>query len=268
MAERRFPATAQVAGKGVLVKRICFAVAVAATMLVTTLSGSAAAIHRPLVSLVHTGRGTATSTNWSGYAAYNTTFTDVKGSWIQPAATCTSLGKQYASFWVGIDGYKSSSVEQLGTDSDCAGKNKPSYYAWYEMYPNPSVQISGFAVHPGDSISADVSVSGSTYTLSIVNNTTGARFSTQATTTAARSSAEWVAEAPSQCIIVCRVLPLANFGTVNFTGSFATSGGVQHSISGFTNDSITMTTATGTVKAQPSALSADGTSFSDTWHHK
>ena len=43
-------------------------------------------------------------------------------------------GFPYSSFWVGIDGYSSSSVEQLGTDSDCAG-NTPDYYAWWEMYP-------------------------------------------------------------------------------------------------------------------------------------
>ena len=44
-----------------------------------------------------------------------------------------------SAFWVGLDGYSSTSVEQLGTDSDCVS-GKPSYYAWYEMYPNPSVR--------------------------------------------------------------------------------------------------------------------------------
>ena len=228
-----------------------------------------AIVHPALPHIIHRGNGTAQSSNWSGYAAYNATFSDVKGSWIQPAANCSSTTTaQYASFWVGLDGYKSSSVEQLGTDSDCAGRNKPSYYAWWEMYPNPSHQISGFAVRPGDSISAEVSRVATVYTLTLVNNTTGQRFSTTQTSTAANSSAEWVAEAPSQCIIVfCRVLPLANFGTITFTGSYATSG-TQKSISGYANDSITMTDTTGTtVRAQPSGLSPDGTSFSDTWRH-
>jgi len=33
------------------------------------------------------------------------------------------------------DTFNSTSVEQLGTDSDC-DSGTPSYYAWYEMYPN------------------------------------------------------------------------------------------------------------------------------------
>ena len=244
------------------------AVALTAAFLAPTSSTVSAAVVRPLPHISHHGNGTATSTNWSGYATYNATFTDVKGSWTQPTATCPSAAAQYASFWVGIDGYKSSSVEQLGTDSDCTGTNRPSYYAWWEMYPNPSNTISGFAVHPGDRMSAEVSVLGTVYTLTLVNNTTSQRFSTTQVASAAKSSAEWVAEAPSQCIIVfCRVLPLANFGTVNFTGSYTTSGGVQRSISGYANDSITMTNMVGTVRAVPSGLSPDGTSFSDTWKH-
>ena len=230
-------------------------------------SQAAGAIVRPLPHLFHHMNGSTSSTNWSGYAAYNTTFSDVKGTWIQPTATCSG-GSKYASFWVGLDGYKSSSVEQLGTDSDCTAGNRPSYYAWWEMYPNPSNPISGFNVHPGDSITAEVKRLATVYTLSLKNNTTGQTFSTTQTAVAANSSAEWVAEAPSQCIIIiCRVLPLTNFGTVTFTGSYATNG-AQKSISGFANDSITMTDMLGTtVRAQPGPLSSDGTSFSDTWKH-
>ena len=252
-----------------MMRRIALAVAALSAALLAPASTSAlAAVFHPLPHLTHRGNGTATSTNWSGYAAYNATFTDVKGSWIQPAVSCPSAAAQYASFWVGLDGYKSSSVEQLGTDSDCVGTNKPSYYAWWEMYPNPSHTISGFAVHPGDHMSAEVSALGPLYTLTLVNNTTGQRFSTTQAASAANSSAEWVAEAPSQCIIVfCRVLPLSNFGTANFTGSYTTSGGVQRSISGYANDSITMTEILGTVRAVPSSLSPDGTAFSDAWKH-
>src|SRR5580700_4003897 len=64
------------------------------------------------------------STNWSGYAvttATGSTFTNVNGSWIVPTANCSSSGVQTAasSFWIGIDGFNSSTVEQIGTDSDC-----------------------------------------------------------------------------------------------------------------------------------------------------
>src|SRR5271165_3522741 len=97
--------------------------------------------HRPAL-IRHTHEdGTAVSTNWSGYAVTgaNGSVTSVTGSWVVPPATCTEAGgsKAYASFWVGIDGWNSSSVEQTGTDSDCSS-GKPLYYAWYEFYPQAS----------------------------------------------------------------------------------------------------------------------------------
>ena len=230
-------------------------------------SGTTAAqtIVRPLPHLVHHGMGTAQSTNWSGYAAYNTTFSVVKGSWIQPTARCPNAVPTYSSFWVGLDGYKSSSVEQIGTDADCQGTNSPNHYAWWEMYPNPSNPIAGFAVKPGDSITAQVSHLATVYTLTIRNNTTGQSYTTTQIAAAANSSAEWVAEAPSGCIlIICTVLPLTNFGTVTFTGSSATSGTAK-TISGYTNDSITMTNQIGQVRAVPSGLNPDGSGFSVVW---
>src|ERR1035438_4845265 len=127
--------------------------------------------HRPIKDRVDHGDGTSTSTNWSGYAVTGTSFTSAEGSWIVPTATCTS-GTQYASFWVGIDGYSSSSVEQTGTDSDCSGKT-PQYYAWYEFYPNPSFEISSLAIKPGDRMSAKVVYSGSKFTVTIEDVTTG-----------------------------------------------------------------------------------------------
>jgi hypothetical protein len=48
------------------------------------------------------------SSNWSGYAVTgpNMSVSDVKGSWIVPAARCTGGSEEasdaYASFWVGI----------------------------------------------------------------------------------------------------------------------------------------------------------------------
>ena len=47
-----------------------------------------------------------------------------------------------AAFWVGLGGYNANSqaLEQAGTASDCdATSGEPSYYAWYELVPDPSV---------------------------------------------------------------------------------------------------------------------------------
>ena len=62
--------------------------------------------------------GTAESSNWSGYAVLGSSFTSAQASWTVPAAVCpTGPGQNvlYAAFWVGLDGYSSSTVEQTGT---------------------------------------------------------------------------------------------------------------------------------------------------------
>jgi hypothetical protein len=218
----------------------------------------------------------STSTNWSGYAVTAPTpFTDVKGSWVEPAVSCgttaaTKGGKNkpgrvqssYAAFWVGLDGYSSSTVEQTGTDSDCNGAT-PTYYAWYEFYPAFPVNFSN-PVQPGDTITAEVNDAGGVVTVTISDTT---RHWTQTATHSdkgyALSSAEWIAEAPSSG----QVLPLANFGTVDFSNASATGAGTTGPISAFTYDPLTMVTKSGQPKATPSALGSNGTSFSVTWSH-
>ena len=78
------------------------------------------------------------SSNWAGYADTNDTLNSVSSSWTEPTVNCANsnsglngllglsslnglLGGPGAAsaFWVGLDGYNSTSVEQLGTDSDC-----------------------------------------------------------------------------------------------------------------------------------------------------
>lgn len=231
-------------------------------------------VHRPAHHVVPPSQGVGYTTNWSGYADKNASFTDAKGSWVQPSVSCTSRQRQYSSFWVGLDGYNSTTVEQIGTDSDCAGRGA-SYYAWYEMYPAATATLSQslYPVSPGDKLSAEVSYAGSgrfTLTLNDVASTGAQKWSyttTQSSSRAARTSAEWVAEAPSSCFVNCRVLPLANFGTVNFSGSYATTTGSSNPISSFSYDKIVMETNGGTVKAMPSSLTSNGTAFSDTWYH-
>ena len=227
-------------------------------------------VHGPPARLL-TGVGHATTarTNWSGYATYGngTSFTSVKGRWIQPSASCPTSKAQYSSFWVGLDGYTSNSVEQTGTDADCVGANRPTYYAWYEMYPAALVNLS-LKISQGDVISARVSASGKSFTVFIKDVTTGQSFTTtKSVSGAALSSAEWIAEVPSTCPHNCKVLPLADFGVVRFSGSYTTGDGHAGTISdpAWSNDKIVMVTNGGGVRAQPSALNSAGTAFSVTW---
>jgi len=218
------------------------------------------------------------STNWSGYAVTGSsgTFSSVSASWTEPTATCSSSSggghhgrgggggsaDEYAAFWVGLDGYSNSTVEQTGTDSDCDGTT-PNYYGWYEMYPAGPVYFTN-TMKAGDSISASVTFSGTeTYTLVLTDSTQDwTQTITENKTGLARASAEAITEAPSSN---SGVLPLADFGTVNFTvasdaeGSAAAgSMGTQSAIE------ITMVDNSGADKDSTSSISSTG-SFSNTW---
>jgi hypothetical protein len=201
----------------------------------------------------------ATSTNWSGYAATTGTYTSVSASWTQPKGTCTS-GDQYAAFWVGLDGYSSSSVEQTGSEVDCVGRTA-EYYAWYEMYPGPSENYSN-TVRSGDHFNASVTYLGSNrFSLFIADTTQGWSHTTTASLSgAARSSAEVIVEAPC-CTAGGGILPLTNFGTISLTGSLA-NGAALGSAGGVTG--ITMVDNSGRDKDTISSLSG-GENFSATW---
>jgi Peptidase A4 family len=208
------------------------------------------------------------SPNWAGYAVHRSgvQFTNARGAWAQPAVSCPS-GGSYSSFWLGIDGYLDQYVEQVGTGADCSAPNTPAYYAWYEMYPAARVRIAT-VIHPGDSLEAEVGTVPGGTELSLRDVTSGRTFSTMRRGSAGPlTSAEWVAEAPSACTgTSCSVLPLANFGTVDFTLCSAVGNGVSGTInaSGWSADVITMVRSNGTVLAQPSDVTVDGASFNVT----
>jgi Peptidase A4 family len=207
-------------------------------------------------------QGEAESTNWSGYAVTGSdgAFSSVSSSWTQPTATCSSSRSDtYAAFWVGLDGYSSDSVEQTGTLIECVGRTA-YYYGWYEMYPAALVTYSN-TVKPGDAFSASVTFSGTdTYTLTLKDSTQGwTKTETISESGLDRSSAEVITEAP------CGtnsggILPLADFGTVNYTGSSdnGSSMGTQ------SPTEIIMIDNSGLDKDSTSAISSSG-AFSNTW---
>ena len=199
----------------------------------------------------------SSSSNWSGYAVTGSRFTSVSSSWTEPTATCSATA--YSSFWVGLDGDTSNTVEQTGTDADCSGRT-PQYYAWYEMYPKYPVNFSN-TVRPGDKMTASVTTNGSgSFTLKISDATQGwSRTVTARLKSAKLASAEVIAEAPSSS---SGVLPLANFGTVSFTG--ASANGTLLTSTTPNIDPITMATGS-TVKAQPGSISSGA--FSVAWKH-
>ncbi|HTT53586.1 MAG TPA: G1 family glutamic endopeptidase [Streptosporangiaceae bacterium] len=212
---------------------------------------------RPLVSRGGPA-GAAQSTNWSGYAAASGTYTSVSASWTVPAGTCRGSAK-YSSFWVGLDGYNSTTVEQTGSEVDCSG-SKAKYYSWYEMYPARPVNFSN-PVRPGDRFSGAVTYNGgSSYTLVLQDLTKGWKHTVSATLAgAANSSAEVIAEAPC-CTASGGILPLAHFSPVTFTS--ATVDG--SAIGSFSPAQIVMVDGSGRAKDSVSGLRG-GSSFTATW---
>jgi peptidase A4-like protein len=163
------------------------------------------------------------SSNWAGYAVKgrNGAFRTVSASWTEPRVNCAGVpGRRFSSFWVGLDGFNSKSVEQLGTEADCH-RTTPVYFAWFEMFPNPSVPLPN-RVRPGDHMSASVMFRGAgKYVLFIRNSTRNwSRTIVRIHAGLARSSAEVITEAPALLIGGQAVIQnLANFGSVHWTGS-------------------------------------------------
>jgi hypothetical protein len=216
--------------------------------------------------------GSASSYNWGGYAVTGTDFTNAKGSWVVPTVDCAKSPNAWVAFWVGIDGYSSSTVEQTGTGVWC-DKRTAVYFAWYEFYPSALTEISTITVTPGDTISAEISYASSEFTTTLTDVTTGATYSaTQAVSGADRSSAEWIIEAPE---LVTGIANLGDFGTVDFGNDYtsvaSTNEATDSKVSGVINkfgktvEKITQIDATEFTEASPSALSSDGSSFTHKW---
>ncbi|HEY2776275.1 MAG TPA: G1 family glutamic endopeptidase [Gaiellaceae bacterium] len=232
------------------------------------------------------------SSNWSGYAAISSDpevqaqFTDVTATWRVPKSTCTVDRISSAAFWVGLGGYDpdSSSLEQLGTGADCDGATRlPTYYAWWELVPAASVRIP-LKINAGDTISAAVLVNGPKLSFSLKDLTRHTRFSKVLTPTQAldTASAEWIAEAPSNCSISghCQPVPLTNFGTVTFSNIAAigdthpgtltdaawTASAIELISSGSTGRLFGLGDPLGDgIGALPGEASTDGRTFSVSW---
>ena len=205
------------------------------------------------------------STNWSGYADDNTgshTYSSVTGHWTEPSVSCTST-TALAAFWVGIDGFTSGSVEQDGTLAECSG-GRAFYFSWWEMYPTNAIQVVGSSVAGGDSISASVVKSGTSYTLKVTDSTHSANSftTTQSCSSCVDTSAEWIAEAPSGS---GGIFPLPNFHSWTLSSATVKSGSTSGVISTFPDDELTMINSSGAVKAQPGALNGSGNGFTVTW---
>lgn len=220
-----------------------------------------------------------TSLNWSGYSVATNlkhpaknSVNQVFGTWTVPVISASNVDA-YSSIWVGIDGYSSSTVEQIGTEHDWdATTNTQVNYAWFEMYPRDAYLIEDFPLDIGDSISGSVQFkSGGTFSLTLYNNTkqtyTVIPKKYTKSKNAKRSSAEWIVEAPSDYSDT--VLPLANFGIEPLSECMVMIkghlGGIQDS--NWDYDQLNMEDGNGIVKALTTDLT-NGNAFNVIWEHE
>ncbi len=205
------------------------------------------------------------SGNWSGYAAVarkGVRLRFISASFSVPSVNCQkstlgSSGFAYASNWAGLDGFKSATVEQTGVDSFCDKSGTPQYDAWYELFPLQPVVFSG--VGAGDAMSASVFYTGSGYSITLPDLTTGGKIQTTQPcprhATCKNSSAEVITEDPG---MAAPTVDLADFGMVNVTGAAVTSlNGTHGSLTAtslWTSSEVLLTNFAGKVMSQPSGL--------------
>jgi hypothetical protein len=200
-----------------------------------------------------------TSTNWSGYAVTGGTYTYVHGSWTVPSVTCSSGEDSQSSTWVGLDGWGSNTVEQLGSTTGCIF-GIATYIPWTEMYPALPVPLNESMSHGNVMTGSVTSFGGGTsYLLVLTDKTKGWTYKKTETASPADQdlSAEWITELPS-CPIFCS--KLTDFGSVTFRNATATGNGIKGPISSFAGyKAVDMANGT--------TLQASVGSFTDHWRH-
>ena len=177
------------------------------------------------------------SLNWAGYVDVDKVkghITEVFAEWTIPKASCpaNAPSKTVQVQWAGIDGLGSSTVEQIGTESLCAGPGAtPTYATWWEFFPvDPLHEYRSASA--GDLIEAyvlydpDIAVGGVTgqYTLTLDDITANYVFTKVGNPASGKDiSAECISEAPSTS--GGEIIPLTDYGTTAFSTCDATIGG-------------------------------------------
>ena len=180
-------------------------------LLAAALAGPASAATASAASFPHFNHARHSDQIWGGYADTGATFTSISGAWTVPTLACSSTTDSYVSPWIGIDGWSSDTVEQIGFDQDCEN-GAAGYYPWVEMYPADSIYFTE-TVAAGDHITASVSVSGTSWTLNEQDTTQGWSKTYHESGSDDESSAEAIVEDLGDGIPA-----VADFGSITFTG--------------------------------------------------
>jgi Peptidase A4 family len=200
----------------------------------------------------------ATSQNWSGYVASGGAFTAVRGTWTVPTVSATGTGVD--ATWAGIGGATTTDLIQAGTQA-VVDNGVVQYSAWIETLPQAS-QTVPLTVNAGDSVTVSITEqSNNVWNITIQDVTSAGSYTGTVTYTSSGSSAEWIEEAPSSGR---GIVLLDQFGTVHFTNASTVENQKTLTPAAAGATSIAMINNSGVQLAIPSALGADGASFSVT----
>jgi hypothetical protein len=173
---------------------------------------------------------TLSSTNWSGYVAGPGPFTAASSTFSVPGLVATPTTAVTAE-WVGIDGVNTASLIQAGVqESYNPVTGLVTTQAWWEILPAPETLIpwSQLSVLPGHSVSVQVSqVSGTTWALTVADNTTRQSYTTNQYYAGGQATAEWIVEAPTDAATqtvdtLGDFSPPVAFTNARFTGTQST----------------------------------------------
>jgi hypothetical protein len=214
------------------------------------------------------------SSNWFGYSQGtleqgSKLFNSISGDWTVPAATQHTSGQAEASSdWIGIGGgcvdagctVTDSTLIQTGTEQDVDATGAPSYSAWWELVPAPSISISNMTVSPGDHMHAslaEVVNDADVWTITIQDVTKGESFSTTVPYPSTHATAEWIEETPLE------IGTNAGFAALpNLTNPAFSSGAVNGSaVKLTTSEEMQLIDSNSNVIGTPSAPNAAGSGF-------
>ena len=228
--------------------------------------------------LLHLTRGAQInanqSSNWFGYdqgtlEQGNKLFNSITGDWTVPAATQHTSGQAEASSdWIGIGGgcvdagctVTDNTLIQTGTEQDVDATGAPSYSAWWELVPAPSISISNMTVSPGDHMHASIAEAvndSDLWNITLQDVTKGESFSTTVPYPSTHATAEWIEETPLEIGTNAGFAALPNLTNPAFTSGTTNGSPVKLSSS----EAMDLIDSNSNVIGAPSAPNAAGSGF-------
>lgn len=139
---------------------------------------------------------------WAGYLKNgpSNSMTSVSGQWTVPSiigASSSSQVYKLSGAWIGIGGWATGGLIQIGTNQDEGPNTGPSgtlYFAFWECPTEIQHIIPSINVKPGDEVQGSITKQGSNWSLALADKTSGESFQDSVACNADQSTAEWVLE--------------------------------------------------------------------------